>query len=173
MSDSDFPGASPSPDDATVIAFPAETEIVAVRVFPASRERVYAAFVTPKLLAQWWGPAGWRTCVDEMDVRVGGRYRIRLLGPEGQVHHRTGTYREVVPGSRLVRTLEFGEFNGLTVVESILFDPVPGGTRVTLGTDFPSPADPHRLTAAGIQNGVRALLRRLDAILSETPVGRR
>jgi uncharacterized protein YndB with AHSA1/START domain len=171
VSDSGSGTASPPPD-ATGITVPTETEIVAVRVFPASRERAYAAFVTPELVAQWWGPVGWRTVVDAMDVRVGGRYRIRLLGPGGQVHHRTGTYREVVPGSLLVRTLEFGEFDGLAVVESILFEPAPRGTRVTLRTEFPSPADPDRLTAAGIQNGVRSLFRRLDAFLSEAPVGK-
>jgi len=102
MSDSQSGTASP-PHDATGITVPTETEIVAVRVFPASRERAYAAFVTPELVAQWWGPVGWRTVVDAMEVRVGGRYRIRLLGPGGQVHHRTGTYREVVPVSLLVR----------------------------------------------------------------------
>jgi uncharacterized protein YndB with AHSA1/START domain len=165
VSDSE-PVAAPPSSDATLIGIPTETEIFAVRVFPVSRERAYAAFVTADLVARWWGPAGWRTVVDAMDVRVGGRYRIRLLGPDGVVHHRSGTYLDVVPGSQLVRTLEFGEFDGLTVVESILFEPTPGGTRVTLRTEFPSPVDPNRLTAAGIQNGVRSLYRRLDALLS-------
>jgi uncharacterized protein YndB with AHSA1/START domain len=165
--------AETPPPDATQIALPTETEIIAVRVFPGKRERVFEAFVTPKLIARWWGPEGWRTIVDAMEVRVGGQYRIRLLGPEGQVHHRTGTYREILPWSRLVRTLEFGEFTGLVVVESIHFETVPGGTRVTLRTEFPSPADPNGLTAGGIQNGVRSLFRRLDALISEPREGKR
>jgi uncharacterized protein YndB with AHSA1/START domain len=155
--------------DSTVITVPTEAEIIAARIFPASPERVFAAFVTPELVVRWWGPVGWRTIVDEMDVRVGGQYRIRLLGPGGQVHRRTGTYREIVPGLLLVRTLEFGEFSGLTVVESIRFESVPGGTRVTLRTEFPSPAEPSRLTAAGIQNGVRSLFDRLATLLAEDP----
>ncbi len=171
MIDSESGAAAPSPDP-TQIATPTGTVIIAVRVFGASRERAYAAFVTPEVVARWWGPEGWRTVVDAMDVRVSGRYRIRLLGPGGEVHLRTGTYREVVSGSLLVRTLEFGEFDGLTVVESIRFESTPEGTRVTLRTDFPSPVDPHRLTAAGIQNGVRSLFRRLNALLSETADGR-
>jgi len=160
-------GAARTTGEPTVISLPTETEVIAVRVFPVSRERVFAAFVTPELVARWWGPAGWRTIVDAMDVRVGGRYRIRLLSADGEVRHRSGAYREIVPGTLLVRTLEFGEFEGLTVVESIRFEPVAGGTRVTLRTEFPSPADPSRLTAGGIQNGVRSLFRRLDALLSE------
>lgn len=165
-------GAAGTPGELTAISLPTDTEIIAVRVFPVSCARAYAAFVTPELLARWWGPAGWRTVVDAMDVRVGGRYQIRLLGADGEVMHRTGAYREIVPGSLLVRTLEFGEFAELTVIESIQFEPVPGGTRVTLRTEFPSPADPSRLTAAGIQNGVRSLFRRLDALLSEAPTGK-
>ncbi|MFY9717043.1 MAG: SRPBCC domain-containing protein [Thermoplasmata archaeon] len=163
--------AASTPRDTTVITVPTEIDVIAVRVFPVSRERAYAAFVTPELVAQWWGPAGWRTIVDAMEVRVGGRYQIRLLGPDGQMNRRSGTYREIVPGSLLVRTLEFGEIDGLTVVESIHFEPAPGGTRVTLRTEFPSPVDPNRLTPSGIQNGVRSLFRRLGTLLSETSAG--
>ena len=161
------PGAVAPPTDETEISVPTETVIIAVRVFPAAADRAFAAFVTPELVARWWGPAGWQTVVEAMEVKVGGRYRLRLIGPGGQVHRRSGTYREIVQGARLVRTLEFAEFDGLTVTESILFEPVPGGTRITVRTEFPAPADPGRLTARGIRDGVRSLLRRLDALLAE------
>jgi uncharacterized protein YndB with AHSA1/START domain len=37
----------------------------------------------------------------DMDVRVGGRYRIRFQTEDGESHEVGGIYREVVPDSRL------------------------------------------------------------------------
>ena len=39
-----------------------------------------------------------------IDPRVGGRYRIAVTGPDGDVHVTTGEYLELVPGKRLVKT---------------------------------------------------------------------
>ena len=149
----------------TLISLPSDTEIVAVRRYRAPRDRVFAAFITPRLIERWWGPAGWRTFVESMEARAGGRFRIRLLGPSGEVHLWVGTILELIPEVRLVRTLEFDRFPGLRLVETALFEDTDDGTRVTLRTDFPSPPDPERMTAAGIQNGVRSTLDRLDQFL--------
>ena len=47
------------------------------RVFDAPRERVFAAFTDPELIPRWWGPRRMTTTVDEMDVRVGGKWSLR------------------------------------------------------------------------------------------------
>jgi len=155
--------------DPTTVSLVSHTEVVAVRVVPADRDRAFAAFVVPELIARWWGPTGWRTEVVAIDVQVGGKYSIRLCGPKGEVHLRRGEYLEVVPGRRLVRTLEFGEFPGLSVVETIEFVPARGGTRVTLSTRFPEVGASSDLTAAGIQNGVRSLFARLAQLFEPAP----
>jgi uncharacterized protein YndB with AHSA1/START domain len=56
----------------TTLTTPSDREIVTERVFDAPRERVFAAFSDPELIAQWWGPRGVTTIVDQMDVRPGG-----------------------------------------------------------------------------------------------------
>jgi uncharacterized protein YndB with AHSA1/START domain len=38
------------------------------------------------------------------DLRVGGRYRIVMHAPSGEVHRVGGTYREIVPNRKLVYT---------------------------------------------------------------------
>jgi len=40
----------------------------------------------------------------ELDVRVGGRFRIVFGGPDGKAHECAGVYREVVPHRKLVFT---------------------------------------------------------------------
>jgi uncharacterized protein YndB with AHSA1/START domain len=56
-------------------------------------------------LKQWWGPGGPEAVsLVQLDVRVGGRFRIVFGGQQGTEHEVQGTYREVVPNRRLAFT---------------------------------------------------------------------
>jgi uncharacterized protein YndB with AHSA1/START domain len=70
----------------------------------ARPEKVYAAWTDPEKLVQWFGPAQVKpgTTRADLDVRVGGRYRISFTGDSGEYHEVGGAYREVVPNERLV-----------------------------------------------------------------------
>ena len=73
------------------------------RRFKAAPEKVYAAWTRPEELARWMGPAGTTALEAEADVRVGGRYHIRMVVP-GDEHNVGGVYREVIPNEKLVFT---------------------------------------------------------------------
>lgn len=73
------------------------------RTFNAPRERVFAAWTRPEELSRWCGP-GPLTGVAEVDLRVGGRYRLTMTDPAGAKRVVGGEYREIVPPSRLVYT---------------------------------------------------------------------
>lgn len=66
------------------VTTPSDTEIAMTRVFNAPRENVFAAITKPELLKRWFGPRGWTLAVCEIDLRVGGKWRFVLRGPEGQ-----------------------------------------------------------------------------------------
>jgi uncharacterized protein YndB with AHSA1/START domain len=70
----------------------------------APAEKVYAAWTQPAQLAHWFGPsetvAG--SVHAEMDVRVGGRFRVSFKTENGEHHEVGGVYREVVPNEKLV-----------------------------------------------------------------------
>ena len=72
----------------------------------APPEKVYAAWTEPAQIAHWFGPsetvAG--SVRAEMDVRVGGRFRVSFNTADGEHHEVGGTYREVVPNEKLVFT---------------------------------------------------------------------
>ncbi len=76
------------------------------RRLKASPAQVFAAWTDPEKIVHWFGPA--ETIVGsvraEMDVRAGGRYRLRFKTDDGESHEVGGVYREVVPSSRLVFT---------------------------------------------------------------------
>lgn len=78
------------------------------RVLKSTPARIYRAFTAPGAFAKWLPPDGYFGEVHEMDVRVGGRYRMSftsLAGGPPEAFH--GEYLEVDPDRRLVYTAEF------------------------------------------------------------------
>jgi len=73
------------------------------RRFSASPEKIYAAWADPQKLVQWFGPGSVEegSVRADLDLRVGGRYRISFKA-KGTYNEVGGVYREVVPNQRLV-----------------------------------------------------------------------
>lgn len=70
-------------------------KLVVFRMIIATPERVFAACTDPKQLVAWWGPKG-VTCIGaEVDLRVGGRYRIGNRMPDGKEIWITGTFEVI------------------------------------------------------------------------------
>ncbi len=87
----------------------AEAVLVVRRTIRASPERLFAAWTRPEHLTRWWGP-GPVTCPEaEVDLRVGGRYRLANRMPDGRVDWITGTFEAVDPPHRLVYSWGLGE----------------------------------------------------------------
>ncbi len=74
------------------------------REIATAPERVFEAWTDPSLIVRWWGAGGVKCTAAEMDVEVGGTYRIANLRPDGVTVWITGTFREVDPPSRLAYT---------------------------------------------------------------------
>jgi uncharacterized protein YndB with AHSA1/START domain len=78
-----------------------DREILMTRVFRAPRELVWRAWTDPEHLGQWWGPRGFATHTQHMEVRPGGRWRYVMRGPDGREYHNQVTYLEVTPPERI------------------------------------------------------------------------
>jgi uncharacterized protein YndB with AHSA1/START domain len=77
------------------------------RVLAAPRPLVFRMHAEPDRLAQWWGPKGFSAPSIELDVRIGGGYRIEMQPPDGDPFVLSGKFREVDPGARLVYTFRY------------------------------------------------------------------
>ncbi len=113
-----------------------ERTVVITRVFQASREVVFAAWTDPTHLAAWWGPRGFTNPVCEVDMRVGGKLRIVMRGPDGAEHPMIGTFREITPPERLVFTNIATDSAGTVLLEGLttvtFVEHGDGHTRLTV-----------------------------------------
>jgi uncharacterized protein YndB with AHSA1/START domain len=104
------------------------------RIFKAPREKIFRAWTDPEELKKWWGPEGYTTPSAEVDLRVGGKYRLGMRKlPDGQIFYLSGIYREVRPPERLVYTWrwEAQPEHGETLV-TVEFRQVGDSTEVVL-----------------------------------------
>ena len=74
------------------------------RIFDATRERVFDAWVKQDHFAQWMCPPGVEVKVCEIDVRPGGPWRIGGRHDGGRVFASSGVYVEIKRPERLVFT---------------------------------------------------------------------
>ena len=83
-----------------VIETPADTPEIRTRRFvKAPPALVFEAWTTAEHLREWWGPRNLQIVLCEVDLRVGGGYRIVHRAPDGQEFGFHGDYREIDPRS--------------------------------------------------------------------------
>jgi len=86
-----------------------ETSLRISRTIKASPETVFRAWTEPDQLKRWSCPEGITLGDVQLDLTVGGRYRLRMDGPDGKVYTAVGAYREIDPPRRLVYTWQWEE----------------------------------------------------------------
>jgi uncharacterized protein YndB with AHSA1/START domain len=69
------------------------TTLTMTRLIPAPQDIVFNSWTVPTEIKRWWSPAGFTTPVAEVDLRVGGIYRIGMKSPDGEVLYGSGTNR--------------------------------------------------------------------------------
>jgi uncharacterized protein YndB with AHSA1/START domain len=102
------------------------------RDYAAPPERLWRAWTDAEALKQWWGPApGEPVALAELDVRVGGRFRICFGGADGNEHECAGVYTEVVKPKKLAFTWTWPRTTAeRESLVTILFNAKGGGTEL-------------------------------------------
>lgn len=116
----------------TTVERKSDREVVVTRTFNAPARIVFKAWTSPELFRQWWVPKSLgmvlRSC--EMDVRVGGRYRLVFGDDASKPDEFFGRYVEVTPYSRLAWTNDEGGDGG--PVTTLTFEEKGGKTLLVL-----------------------------------------
>jgi uncharacterized protein YndB with AHSA1/START domain len=121
----------------TTVERTSERELVVTRTFNGPAHIVFAAWTTPELFMRWWAPKsmGVPMLSCDMDVRVGGGYRVAFGHDASSAMEFFGKYLEVIPNARLVWTNEESDDAAITTVT---FEEKGGKTLLVLHELYPS-----------------------------------
>lgn len=102
------------------------------RRFNAAPAKVFSAWTDPEKMSRWMGPGEVAAPTVECDVRVGGRYRIVMRKPSGEVFDVGGVYREIIPNEKLCFTWTWQHTAEIETLVTVSFKPDGSGTLMTL-----------------------------------------
>ena len=97
----------------------ADREISITRILNAPKEVVFEVWTDPKHISEWWGPNGFTTTTQEMDVRVGGKWRHTMHGPDGKDYPTEFIFTEVVKPDLIKYTNTLPKFDATVTFEAI------------------------------------------------------
>ena len=143
-----------------------ERELVVTRTVNAPARLVFEAWTKAELFRRWWVPKsyGLNLLSCEMDVRVGGQYRLTFLH-EGSTMEFFGRYLEVTPNARLVWTNDEDHAEGGGTVTTVTFEETGGTTRLVVHDRYPSKEALDDAIASGSTSGMPESLEQLDELL--------
>lgn len=150
------------------VSLPSDTEIQLTRTFDAPKELVWRAFTEPELLRRWWGRRGSTMPVCEIDLRVGGTWRMTERGADGSEHPFRGEYLELEPPDRIVQTFIYDvpPMNEMPSVETATLTEQDGRTTVTAISKHPNKEARDAMLNSGMEAGAGETYDRLEELLA-------
>lgn len=149
--------------------------LVVERSFAAARERVWAAYTDPELLARWWGPVGWTTRIKHMDFSDGGYqlYGMTCEDPEqadwyGKTSWGKAVYRNIRPMDSFEYTDYFCNEAGETVsgmpaaTTHIAFHDEGDSTHIVMKVVYDTPEALEQVLKMGMKEGFTQTWDRLE-----------
>jgi uncharacterized protein YndB with AHSA1/START domain len=140
-----------------------ERELVVTRTFNGPVRIVFEAWTRPELFKLWWAPksTGVSLLSCEMDVRVGGKYRLEFGRGDAKPMAFFGSYIEVTPHSRLAWTNDESDDGAVTTVT---FEDKAGKTLLVMHELYPS-KEALDAAIAGMEGGMSETFAQLDEFL--------
>ena len=149
----------------TTVERKSDRELVVTRTINGPPRIVFEAWTKPELFKQWWVPKSMgmflRSC--EMDVRVGGKYRLMFGVGGSKAMEVFGKYNEVTPHSRLVWTNEEGDEGG--AITTLTFEEKGGQTLLVKHDLYPSKEALDAAIASESTGGFTEQFEQLDGLL--------
>ena len=150
----------------TTVERKSDRELVVTRTFNGPARLVFEAWTKPELFKRWWAPKsfGLTMLSWEMDVRLGGTYRLEFGRPDSdQPMAFFGRYIEVTPPTRFAWTNE--ESGEDVTVTTVTFEDKGGETLVVMHDLYPSKEALDDAIASGSTSGFGEQFEQLDELL--------
>jgi uncharacterized protein YndB with AHSA1/START domain len=140
------------------------SEVIGTRTFDVSPETVWNAWTDPKIISLWWGPRGFSTTTETMEMKPDGVWKFTMHGPDGRDYKNKIIYIEVSKPTRLVyRHAGDEETEPVSFQVTVTFDKVGGKTKMTMRMMFDSAVELERVQKEyGAIEGLEQTLERLS-----------
>ena len=150
------------------ITMPSDRELIITREFAAPATVLYEALTKPEHVREWYGPRVMKLLVCDIDLRVGGRWRYVVQGPDGSQHGFSGEYKELVPAQRIVSTEGYEGMPGTDYLATVTLTEQGGKTMLTnhLVYQMKEHRDGH--VASGMEGGMNETYDRLDEVVAQS-----
>lgn len=139
------------------------------RVIKAEPEKLFRAFSDPIAHATWLPPYGFICTVEEMDFRVGGKFKMTFINfSTGHKHSFGGTYVEIKPNELIKYTDKFDDPNmpgEMTTTISL--------NKVLCGTEFKAVQEgipemiPVEMCYLGWQESLDKLIKLVEPVIPD------
>ena len=139
------------------------------RVIKASPEKVYRAFTDPKAMSAWLPPYGFLCTVHEMEVKVGGTYKMSFQNfSTGNSHSFGGTYQELKPNEFLKYTDQFDDPNMPGVMTTtVSLRQTIAGTELKITQEGIPAMIPVEMCYLGWQDSLDKLMRLVEPVIPD------
>lgn len=147
--------------------------LTVVAEFPVGVRRLWDAYTDPRQIEKFWGPPGFPATFTRHDAHAGGRSDYAMTGPDGE---RFGGYWEwvAVDAPHSFEVVDgFARPDGTpnadlpTTGARFVFESTETGARVTCVSTFGSLAELEQLSAMGMEEGMRAAMGQIDAVVAD------
>jgi uncharacterized protein YndB with AHSA1/START domain len=152
----------------TEIITPAGEPVIEVRrFFKAPPELVYRVLTEGEFLRRWWGPRRLEIVECEVDLSLGGTWRIVHRAPDGTTFAFHGEFLELEPPRRRVSTWVYEGAPDATATETVELDATNGGTLLRSRMVHNSLANRDMHVESGMEEGLLDSYARMEEVLAE------
>lgn len=141
-----------------------DSSVMLHRIIKANPEKVYRAFTEPDAMASWLPPYGFVCVVHNMEVKVGGSYKMSFKNfSTGNGHSFGGEFLEIKPNEFLKYTDRFDDPNlPGEMVTSVWLKKVTCGTELKIIQDGIPSVIPAEMCYLGWQESMEKLIKLVE-----------
>jgi uncharacterized protein YndB with AHSA1/START domain len=152
-----------------------ERQVIFTRRIHAPRQVVWDAWTKEEHLLKWWGPHEFTNKDCSVDLRVGGKFLITMMGPDGNSYPCVFIYGEIVPIEKMVWHDKVDSMADLGSAPdspsgsrlTLLFDDQGNITKLTMILQYDTIEHRDNDLGRGDAEGWAQSFERLDALLAK------
>ncbi|NGY36236.1 SRPBCC domain-containing protein [Flavobacterium sp. XN-5] len=135
----------------------------------ANCNSVYHAWTELEVFKKWFCPTGFSIVQAEMDLKVGGYFRIHMKSPEGEIYPTKGEYILLDKPNRLVYrdSWDDNRENNEPIITEIIFESLGNKTLMKVYSSFATEKQKENVLSLGITDGWKMFFENLNRVFKE------